>query len=91
MADLTREFLRAVRGERSQVAFSRRVGFTSNVAAEWESGRRVPSAATALAVCARAGIDVARGFDAFHRDSAPLIELSGKSKRLDMSMKSMTA
>jgi len=51
--------MRAVRADRSQVAFSRRVGCSSNVAAEWESGRRVPSAATALSCCARVGIDVA--------------------------------
>jgi transcriptional regulator with XRE-family HTH domain/DNA-binding transcriptional ArsR family regulator len=89
--DLTREFLRAVRGNRSQVAFSRRVGFSSNVAAEWESGRRVPAAATALAICARSGIDVAKSFDVFHRDTAPLILLRGKGKRLQVDAKSVAS
>ncbi len=83
--------MRAVRGDRSQVAFSRRVGFASNVAAEWESGRRVPTAATALSVCARAGIDLAASFDAFHRDSAKLIEQSGKGKRLTVAQASVAA
>jgi transcriptional regulator with XRE-family HTH domain len=49
---LARQFLRAVRGRRSQVAFARRLGYASNVAAEWESGRREPSAADALSACA---------------------------------------
>ncbi|MEQ1567062.1 MAG: helix-turn-helix domain-containing protein [Myxococcota bacterium] len=38
------ELLRALRGRRSQVAFSRRLGFRSNVAHAWETGRRYPDA-----------------------------------------------
>jgi transcriptional regulator with XRE-family HTH domain len=69
-AAVAREFLRAVRGRRSQVAFSRRLGFVSNVAAEWESGRRIPLALTALRACQRAGLDVALHLRAFRPSTA---------------------
>ncbi|MEY4549163.1 MAG: Family ership, partial [Pseudomonadota bacterium] len=62
---VARQLLRALRGRRSQVAFSRRLGFASNVAAEWESGRRVPSALTALGACQSLGIDVAARLGTF--------------------------
>jgi transcriptional regulator with XRE-family HTH domain len=78
MEQLAREFLRAVRGERSQVAFSRRVGFASNVAAEWESGRRMPSVATAMSCCARLGLDVKLALERFHTATAELLPIHGK-------------
>jgi transcriptional regulator with XRE-family HTH domain len=37
------ELLRALRGRRSQVAVSRRLGYRSNVAYAWEAGRRFPA------------------------------------------------
>jgi hypothetical protein len=55
---LARQFLRALRGNRSQVAFSRRLRYRSNIAYLWESGRNMPTAAVALAAAARTGIDV---------------------------------
>ena len=42
---LSRELLVALRGQRSQVQWSRRLGYRSNVAYAWESGRRWPNAA----------------------------------------------
>ena len=81
--------MRAIRGDRSQVAFSRRVGFASNVAAEWESGRRIPSAATALSCCARVGIDVALALERFHTHTAPLVQLRGRGKRMQVDPKSI--
>jgi hypothetical protein len=69
-----RRFLRAVRGRRSQVAFSRRLGFRSNVCAKWESGSRMPTAATALRACSRAGIDVPAALHAFSADTAILLD-----------------
>ena len=86
---LAREFLRALRGERSQVAFSRRVGFASNVAAEWESGRRVPSTATALACCVNVGIDVPGALARFHTATAPLIQIRGRGKRTQINPQSI--
>jgi hypothetical protein len=72
-ARIAREFLRAVRGRRSQQAFSRRLGYASNVAVKWEAGRRMPVASEALRACTRAGIDVARALEHFHQPTAALL------------------
>jgi DNA-binding phage protein len=69
-----RQFLRAIRGRRSQVAFSRRLGFRSNVCAKWESGARMPTASIALRACRRAGIDVRAALHEFRADIAELLE-----------------
>ena len=55
---LASDFLRALRGSRSQVAFSRRLGFKSNVAYAWESGRRFPTAAETMRAAVRVGYRV---------------------------------
>ncbi len=55
---IARELLLALRGKRSQVQWSRRLGYKSNVAYAWESGRRWPTAAETLRACERTGIDV---------------------------------
>ena len=57
--------LRALRGRRSQRAFSHRLGYLSNVAHDWESGRRMPTAAQTLRACLRVRIDVASAFERF--------------------------
>lgn len=57
--------LRALRGRRSQVAFSRRLGYRSNVACDWEAGRRFPTAAETLRACHRLRVDVAAALAAF--------------------------
>jgi hypothetical protein len=44
------------RGKRSQVAFARRLGYRGNPIADWESGRRWPTAQRALHACSVAGI-----------------------------------
>lgn len=67
---IAREFVRALRGKRSQMAFSKRIGYTSNVAAQWEGGRRMPTAARCFAIAVRLGIDVNSAFHRFHRDTA---------------------
>ncbi len=69
-AQATRELLRALRGRRSQLAFSRRLGYRSNVAADWEAGRRAPTAERLLGAMARVGCDVPAGFAHFHPGSA---------------------
>jgi hypothetical protein len=61
------ELLRSLRGNRSQVAFSRRLGYSTNVAYGWESGRRWPSAPELLRVAERAGVDVRAAFARFYR------------------------
>jgi transcriptional regulator with XRE-family HTH domain len=46
------ELIRALRGKRSQAAFSRKLGYRSNMVNRWESGDAFPTAATLLRVLA---------------------------------------
>lgn len=55
---LAQELLTILRGKRSQTAWSRRLGYRSNVAYKWESGRRYPTAAEMFRACGRTGIEV---------------------------------
>ena len=71
---LSRDFLRALRGHRSQTAFSRRLGYKSNVAYSWESGRRAPSAAEVLRAADRLGWDVRGAFRSFFREPPAFVE-----------------
>lgn len=68
---LARELLRALRGRRSQTAFSRRLGYASNVATAWEAGRRSPTAAEALRVASVVGVDVRRALEPFFQRHLP--------------------
>jgi hypothetical protein len=56
---VARELIRALRGDRSQTAFSRHLGYRCNVLYTWESGRRWPTAATFFRVSLKAKVDVA--------------------------------
>jgi len=49
------ELVRALRGDRSQTALSRRLGYSSNVLYTWESGRRWPSASQLFRLIERTG------------------------------------
>jgi transcriptional regulator with XRE-family HTH domain len=64
-ARLSREFVRAVRGPRSQTALSRRLGYRTNVLYAWESGRRSPTAATVLELLQRSRVDVRARLERF--------------------------
>jgi len=64
---LASELLRALRGKRSQVAWSRRLGSSGNVAYSWESGRRFPTAARSFWAMGRAGRDVKSALGGFYR------------------------
>jgi transcriptional regulator with XRE-family HTH domain len=55
---VARELLLALRGTRSQVQWSRRLGYKSNVAYAWESGRRYPTAAETFRAVRRTGLDL---------------------------------
>jgi transcriptional regulator with XRE-family HTH domain len=59
------ELLRALRGPRSQVAFSRRLGYRSNVAHAWEAGRRFPAVEAFFHVVDRTGGDPAAALGRF--------------------------
>jgi transcriptional regulator with XRE-family HTH domain len=66
-AHLASELLRTLRGKRSQGAFSRRLGFKSNIAYAWESGRRFPTGAGMFRAALRSGVDVQAGLATFFR------------------------
>jgi DNA-binding phage protein len=68
------DLMRALRGRRSQTAFSRRLGFRSNVVYRWEAGRAWPSASTALRAARRIGIDLKAGLRDFHRSEPSWLE-----------------
>jgi transcriptional regulator with XRE-family HTH domain len=53
MEQLSRELMRALRGSMSQRVYSRVLGFTSNVAYSWETGRRFPEASVFMRAAAR--------------------------------------
>lgn len=63
------EFLRALRGDRSQRAMARRLGYRANPVTDWEHGRRFPTAEEALRAAHRLGVDVKGAFDRFHPTS----------------------
>lgn len=71
---ISRELLVTLRGHRSQVAWSRRLGYKSNVAYAWESGRRSPTAAETLRAARRAGIDVAAAWTRFYGRAPPWLD-----------------
>jgi len=56
--EVARQLVRAARGARSQEAFSRRLGYSSNPVADWEAGRRFPVASEFLRACRLSKIDV---------------------------------
>jgi len=58
--------MRALRGERSQEAFGRRLRCRANTIYTWESGRNFPTAARMLAAAQRSGVDVAAALVRFY-------------------------
>ncbi len=68
---VARQFLVALRGRRSQVAWSRRLGYRSNVAYTWEAGRRFPTAAETFRAIERSGRDLRRGLADFYGHETP--------------------
>jgi hypothetical protein len=86
---LSSELIRALRGRRSQTAFSRHLGYRSNVVYAWESGRAWPTAAGFFAATERSGRSLKRALPAFYRGGAepndiPLLSSSeGVARFLD--------
>lgn len=63
---MARELLRALRGQRSQVAFARRLGYKGNPVADWEAGRRFPTVLEMLRAYEKVTGDAAAAFARFH-------------------------
>lgn len=70
-AKLASELLRSLRGKRSQPGFSKFLGYQSNVAYRWESGRAYPTAAGFLAAARKRRIDVAAALEKFYVRAPP--------------------
>lgn len=68
------ELLRALRGKRSQAAFSRRLGYRSNIVSRWENRRCWPTAAGVLRIAARAGVNLRTSLDSFLRVPSPWLD-----------------
>jgi transcriptional regulator with XRE-family HTH domain len=62
---LSKQLIRALRGKRSQVQLSRRLGCRSNVLYSWESGRRWPTAATFFRLALAVRVPVKTGLASF--------------------------
>lgn len=73
MEIIARQLIRAIRAHRSQEAMSRRLGYTSNPVADWEAGRRFPTAAETLRAARLAGLDVPGAFARFSPKAAELL------------------
>lgn len=65
---LAAQILRTLRGHRSQVGFSRRLKYKSNVAYLWESGRNWPRASVFFWAASRVGGDPHGALRSFYRD-----------------------
>jgi transcriptional regulator with XRE-family HTH domain len=77
---LSAEVLRSLRGKRSQAAFSRRLGFKSNIVNRWEGRKAFPSASMFLRIVGRAQpkqVSVLLRF--FPRPPAPLLGVDAAS------------
>jgi transcriptional regulator with XRE-family HTH domain len=79
---LAAELLRALRGDRSQAAFARRLKYKSNIIYSWESGRAFPTAARSLWAAERVGVDVRAALLSFLRQEPAWFELYGPTDPL---------
>jgi DNA-binding phage protein len=66
---LAADWLRFMRGKRSQRAFSKRLGYRSNIAYRWESEACFPTAAETFALAKRAGINERQALASFYGSS----------------------
>lgn len=64
---VARELMRTLRGKRSQVALSRRLGYRTNAAYTWEAGRDFPTALRFFEVATRVGVDVGAALGRFYQ------------------------
>ncbi len=71
---LAQQLIRAIRAHRSQTAFSRWLGYKSNVVYTWEAGRRWPTASEFVRACEKTGIDVRGAWTGFYASAPPWLE-----------------
>src|SRR6478736_565823 len=68
------EFLRGLRGSRSQVQLARRLGYRGNPITDWERGERFPTAEEALRVASTVGVNVPAAFRRFASSTGTLAQ-----------------
>ncbi len=68
------DWIRALRGRRSQRALSQRLGYRSNIAYRWESGRCFPTARVLLAAMRKLGHDVKGAIERFYGARPPWLD-----------------
>jgi transcriptional regulator with XRE-family HTH domain len=73
-ATIAREVVRSLRGPRSQLALSRRLGYRTNVLYLWESGRGGPTAVRFLRLAQAVGLDVTGALLRFYGNRPPWLE-----------------
>ena len=83
MNTAARQLLRALRGSQSQVGFSQALGYRSNVAAEWEAGRRSPHALELLRICESLNVDALSALAALAPSRAHALDPSNLGPWLD--------
>lgn len=66
MEDAASQLLRALRGQRSQQAWAKRLGYKGNPHTDWENSRSFPHLSEALRAAKVARIDVAAAFERFN-------------------------
>ena len=66
---IAREWLRILRGTRSQLALSRRLGYRTNVVHTWEAGRRFCRTSEFFRCAKLVGVDVEQGLASFFTQS----------------------
>src|SRR4051812_45760158 len=71
MEQVASQFLRALRGRRSQAQLARRLGYRGNPITDWERGERFPTAQETLRAAELLGVDVLAAFSRF-APAAPL-------------------
>lgn len=88
-SQLAAELVRALRGKRSQMALSRRLGYKTNVLYLWEAQKGAPTGAGFLKLAERVGVDVRQALEHFYRTPPPWlrehqpVSVSGVAALLD--------
>jgi hypothetical protein len=70
-AQLGAELVRALRGSRSQMALSRRLGYRTNILYIWEARKGAPTAAAFLGLARRVGVNLEQAFERFYGAAPP--------------------
>ena len=68
---LAAQLVRALRGKRSQMGFSRRLGYSTNILYIWEAQKGAPTGSGFFEMARKAGVNVEEALLSFYRDPPP--------------------